>query len=181
MPATSAGITKKAPQSCPPPRGRSIFTVGAMLHASGLLACFSKHGGLEMFRHVSTACLLAALITAATTSLSQATLLRTTCGAPIQSIAATQNAQFETTNSTFTRVTGAVANITVPAGTARCVKVRFTAPAACFGPFGAECFIRALTNTVEMNTMLAGNQFLASPEDSSPQPNSFHWVSRLAP
>ena len=134
-----------------------------------------------MFRQVRTACLLGVLILVATTSLSQATLVRTTCGAPIQSFAITQNAQFETTNSAFTRVTGAATNITVPAGTTRCVKVRFTAPAACFGPFGAECFIRALTNTVEMNPMLAGNQFLASPEDSSSQPSSYHWVSRLGP
>jgi hypothetical protein len=177
MPATSAGMTKNAR----PSSVRSIVAVAAMLHRIGVVACFSRHWGLEMFRHVSTACLLGFLFTVAATSLAQATLLRTNCGAPIQSIALTQNAQFETTNSTFTRVTGAVANITVPAGTTRCVKVRFTAPAACFGPFGAECLIRALTNTVEMNPMLAGNQFLASPEDSSPQPNSYHWVSRLSP
>jgi hypothetical protein len=129
-----------------------------------------------MFQHLSRVCLLGALVTVAMASLSQAAVVKTSCGAPIQSIVVTKKAsdpQFESTSTNFVRLPGSALNVVVPAGTMRCVKVRLTPKASCQGNGGnADCFIRAVADGVEMSPgTLGGNDMR----------DAYQWVSRLGP
>jgi hypothetical protein len=94
--------------------------------------------------------------------IARAEIVTRNCGAPIRSTVVTGNQIFETTSKTFTRLRGAVATVTVPAGQTLCVKLRFTAGVTCKGSSGNEaCFIRALADNDEMNPQPSGNQGLS--------------------
>jgi|tagenome__1003787_1003787.scaffolds.fasta_scaffold20829793_2 hypothetical protein len=114
-----------------------------------------------MLRIIKT-CLLATLLAAAMAGMARAEIVSRNCGAPIRSTIVTGNQIFETTSKTFTRLRGAVATVTVPAGQTLCVKLRFTAGVTCRGSSGNEaCFIRALADNDEMNPQPSGNQGLS--------------------
>ena len=102
------------------------------------------------------------------------------CGPFINSVLRIENVASTTNSVAFVNVAGAVANIFVPAGTTRCIKVHFTAEAACRGPAAVNdfCFIRALDNGVEMLPQGAGSQVFLS-EDATENAHSYLWAQRV--
>jgi hypothetical protein len=106
----------------------------------------------------------------------------TQCGPAINSQVRTENAPSTTNSVAFVLVPGAIAGFTVPAGTTRCVKVFFSAKAACRGPTAIidQCFIRATINGVEMLPQGAGFQTFIS-EDPTENAHAYMWVRRLNP
>jgi hypothetical protein len=104
----------------------------------------------------------------------------TTCGTAISSQVRTENAPSVTSSVAFVLVPGATTVFAVPAGATRCVKVLFTAKAACRGPTAVTdfCFIRATLNGVEMLPQGAGFQTFIS-EDATENAHAYMWVRRL--
>ena len=109
-----------------------------------------------------------------------AVIVTATCGPAINSIVRTENTPSVTSSVAFVNIPGAIAGVTVPAGATRCVKVVFTAEAACRGPTAVTdfCFVRALDNGVEMFPQGAGAQSLIS-EDATENGHAYEWVKRL--
>jgi hypothetical protein len=129
----------------------------------------------------------AALVAAAMTSMPGAmaqdppgVLNVTSCGPAISSLVRTENAPSVTSSVAFVVVPNAVTGFTVPAGATRCVKVLFTAKAACRGPTAVTdfCFIRALLDGVEMLPQGAGIQTFIS-EDATENAHAYMWVRRV--
>jgi hypothetical protein len=106
----------------------------------------------------------------------------TSCGTAISSLVRTENAPSVTSSVAFVPVVGAVTGFTVPAGASRCVKVFFSAKAACRGPTAVTdfCFIRATINGVEMLPQGAGIQTFVS-EDPTENAHAYMWVRRVGP
>jgi hypothetical protein len=104
------------------------------------------------------------------------------CGPNISSFVRTENAVSVINSVAFVNVPNAIFGFTVPAGTTRCVKVVFTAEAACRGPaaIGDFCYIRAIENGVEMFPQGAGFQSLLS-EDPTENGHAYEWVRRVGP
>jgi hypothetical protein len=125
-----------------------------------------------MFQHTSKTVLAALLFTAASADISRGAI-KTNCGASIQSSVVTKTPsepQFVSTSTAFVRLPGTALNVVVPAGTKRCVKVRFTPRASCQGNGGnATCTVRAIANNVEMKPGILGIR------------DSYQWVSELDP
>jgi hypothetical protein len=107
-------------------------------------------------------------------------LTLTNCGPPISSQVRTQNAPSVTNSVAFVPLAGAATNFAVPAGASRCVKVLFTAKAACRGPAAVTdfCFVRALLNGVEMPPQGAGFQTFVS-EDPTENAHAYMWAVRI--
>jgi hypothetical protein len=106
----------------------------------------------------------------------------TGCGPSISSQVRTENAPSTTNSVAFVLVPGAVAGFTVPAGRTQCVKVLFTAKAACRGrtTIGDFCYIRATINGVEMLPQGAGFRTFLS-EDVTENAHAYQWVRRVGP
>jgi hypothetical protein len=104
------------------------------------------------------------------------------CGSTIRSIVKTEeDGNFRTISSQFVNVTGASALITVPAGTTRCVKVRFSASATCPNDVDlAFCALRVLTGGVTFDPVPYGGVRIASGFNALTT-HGFEWVKRLAP
>jgi hypothetical protein len=99
------------------------------------------------------------------------------CGAQIFSQVATQNAAAFTSSTSF--VTIKTFSFAVPAGAARCIKVLFTAEAACAGSGITDfCYVRAVINGVEMFPQGQGFQTLQS-EDGSAAGHAYEWFRRV--
>lgn len=175
-PRTASCARRSLPGLCSPyptVGPRSIFTL-----FSDITALFETRwasGGVtKMFPDLVRALSVALFFIVASTDLSHAAPVKTTCGAPIQSIVLTQTQSaphFETSSTSFVRLTGAVLNIVVPAQVTRCVKVRFTGRVSCQGNGGnATCYLRALAKNVEMNPGAIGESDVRF---------SYEWISRL--
>jgi hypothetical protein len=107
------------------------------------------------------------------------TLVVSNCGAQIFSQVATQNAAVFTSSTSF--VTIKTFSFGVPAGAARCIKVLFTAEAACAGSSITDfCYVRAVINGVEMFPQGQGFQALQS-EDGSAAGHAYEWFHRVGP
>jgi hypothetical protein len=100
------------------------------------------------------------------------------CGAPINSVLRLEPVASSTSSTVFVNLVNV--NIAVPAGTFRCIKVVFTAEAACRGPSAVAdfCLIRALDNAVEMHPQGTSAQIFLS-EDASANAHAYEWVSRV--
>jgi hypothetical protein len=121
-------------------------------------------------------------------SLAIAGLSTTTCGSTISTVFLTQNMAASYTNTSFATLPGAKFTVTVPAGQTRCVKLAFTADAACiFGSpsFGYLCYVRATyekagTSITEMSPAGAGLQVLAaSDEGGKASAHGYTWIKKL--
>ena len=106
----------------------------------------------------------------------------TSCGPSVSSQVRTENAPSATNSVAFVLVPGATAGFTVPAGRTQCVKVLFTAKAACRGPTTVAdfCYIRATINGVEMLPQGAGFRTFVS-EDPTENAHAYQWVRRVGP
>jgi hypothetical protein len=101
------------------------------------------------------------------------------CGTQFFSQVATQNTAVFTSNTTFATLKTFAFN--VPAGAARCIKVLFTAEAACAGTAAIDfCYVRAVINGVEMFPQGQGFQTLQS-EDGSAAGHAYEWFHRVGP
>jgi len=112
----------------------------------------------------------------------QAGLSVRTCGPAINSVVTTQNNLTTTSSASFVDLPGAVQNISVQlsAGTLGCVKVVFTAEAACLGSAagGNICFIQALLDDVPMQPQGGGRQAFIS-QDVTASAHAYEWVRRV--
>lgn len=115
-------------------------------------------------------------------SVAHATLLSFSCGALIQSIVKTENVASATSSVGFVVLAGAVTTVVVPARTTRCIKVVFTASAACRGPSAVSdtCIIRALDNGAEFSPQGSSVQTFVS-EDPTQNAHAFEWIRRVGP
>jgi hypothetical protein len=104
----------------------------------------------------------------------------TACGPAINSIVRTENVPTVSNAVAFVLVPNAIQGFTVPAGASRCIKVLFTAKAACRGPaaVGDFCYIRATINGVEMLPQGAGFRTFVS-EDPTENAHAYQWVRRV--
>jgi len=115
----------------------------------------------------------------------QAGLSVRTCGPAINSVVTTQNNLTTTSSASFVDLPGAVQNISVQlsAGTLGCVKVVFTAEAACLGSAagGNICFIQALLDDVPMQPQGGGRQAFISQvsQDVTASAHAYEWVRRV--
>ena len=106
-------------------------------------------------------------------------VVTTSCGTQFASRLVTQNALASTNSTIFRNLTSTT--FAVPSGSARCIKVLFTAEAACAGSANPDfCYVRALINGVEMFPQGGGVQALQS-EDSSSAGHAFEWIRRVGP
>jgi hypothetical protein len=127
------------------------------------------------FALVATAVVLFVSIPAA-----QAVLKVTQCGPAINS-AVTTVSDLSTNNSlVFVDVQGAAQNFTVPAGATVCVKVVFSAEAACAGSASGKdiCFVQALIDGVQMRPQGGAHQAFVS-EETTAGAHAYEWVSRV--
>jgi hypothetical protein len=132
-----------------------------------------------MLSHIGRACFLTAFIVVASTSLSHAITVRIDCGSLVENKVVTRNNLFETTATTFTAVPAAFVDITIPAATTRCVKLRFNAGVTCKGGSGSEvCYVRGLVNGAVMNPAGGSRQGMTG-RAFGPTGVSFTWVNRL--
>jgi hypothetical protein len=101
------------------------------------------------------------------------------CGALTEDIVKTQNHPVMTNAMGFILVPGAPTVINVPDGQSRCLKLLFTAEAAC-GPSAAAdfCYVQALVDGAPMDPDGAGFQSLVS-EDGSANAHAYEWVKRV--
>jgi hypothetical protein len=111
-----------------------------------------------------------------------AVLLTTVCGSAVQSIVRTENAASVINSVAFVNLPGAAIGVTVPVGASRCIKVVFTAEAACRGPTSVSdfCVVRALDNGVEIPPQGGGAQVFLS-EDATENAHAYEWVKRIGP
>jgi hypothetical protein len=100
------------------------------------------------------------------------------CGSQFSSRVTTQNAPTNTNNTAFANLAGIT--FSVPSGQARCVKVLFTAEAACTGSGINRCYVRAIINGVEMFPQGGSFQALQS-EDSTEAGHAYEWFRRVGP
>jgi hypothetical protein len=100
------------------------------------------------------------------------------CGAVIKSFVKTDVAQFKTNSTIAKQVTGAFQTITIPSGTSRCVKVHFSADAACSQTANPDiCWIRAAT--LYTGSFDPATYVNFHNENSYRAANSFEFVKRL--
>lgn len=87
-----------------------------------------------------------------------------TCGAVVSSTIRTQNERSNPllSSETFVPVPGAAVDVVVPSGESRCIKVRFTAEAACYGGDSNYCYVRALRSGVPLPPNGSDTQALVS-------------------
>ena len=134
----------------------------------------------------STAIAISATVIMAAASLLTSTPARTApivhnCGVPISSIVRTEIGLFSTQSTTFANVTGAAVAITVPAGTTRCVKVRFSGIMRCSETvnFDVCAILVVIPNLVTFDPAFLGIDY--HDEDSNYAANSYEFVKRLDP
>jgi hypothetical protein len=96
------------------------------------------------------------------------------CGKVMNSFVKTEMSPFTTYSNVFKEVTGAYQTITIPAGTSRCVKVRFSADAFCNNAAG-HCLVYVSTDSANFDP--AGYRVLQAWGGESAA--SFDWVKRL--
>jgi hypothetical protein len=108
---------------------------------------------------------------------SPSTIVVSSCGSQFFSRVITQN-----NNSTFSStafINFASFSFSVPSGAARCIKVLFTAEAACSGPSSEDfCYVRAIINGTEMHPQGGSFQVLQS-EDSTAAGHAYEWFHRV--
>ena len=116
-------------------------------------------------------------------SVAAAAPVTTQCGRLISSVTKT-NIDFFTSASELPPVfiSGAGVNVNIPAGVTRCVRVRFSAVAAC----PHACFLRAVASsdagTNELNPAWTSNPLRFSQDGTNGgTAHSFEWVERLGP
>ena len=107
--------------------------------------------------------------------------ITTTCG-PLQSSSVTTHNGPRTTNVTgFQPLPGAAGRFVVPAGQNRCVKLLFTAEAACSETNAPDfCYVEAIVDGVPMNPDGQGFQALDS-EHKTAGARAYEWVKRVGP
>jgi hypothetical protein len=113
---------------------------------------------------------------------SSRTLVQSTCAGLAGTIIRTQNAAAAYNNTSFAPIPGAAIFVNVPAGTTRCIIVRFTAGAACRGTASVAdfCYIRAVASGVLMFPQGFNLQTFVS-EDFTPNAHAYEWTRRLGP
>lgn len=109
----------------------------------------------------------------------EAALKVTQCGAAINSRVTTVSDLSSNNSLTFVDVQGAAQNFTVPAGTTVCVKVVFTAEAACEGAASGKdiCFVQALLDGAQMRPQDARQAFVS--EATTAGAHAYEWVNRV--
>jgi hypothetical protein len=111
-------------------------------------------------------------------SVAGAATVTTQCGASIRSFTKTNIDFFSSSSESPVNITGASANVIVPAGQTRCVRVRFSAVANCPN----SCFLRAFANSNELNPSWVVNPLRFSNDlMNSGTAHSFEWAERLGP
>jgi hypothetical protein len=113
---------------------------------------------------------------AATAQASPQAVVSTSCGSQFFSRVITQNAATSTNNTGFQSIAGF--SFSVPSGQARCIKVLFTAEAACSGSGTNFCYVRAIINGVEMFPQGGSLQTLQS-EDGTASGHAYEWFRRV--
>lgn len=100
------------------------------------------------------------------------------CGKVIQNVLRLENGPSAINSMAFVNLVNV--NVSVPAGTSGCIKVLFTAEAACRGPAGVNdtCYIRAIDNGVEIHPQGANAQVFLS-EDPTENAHAYEWVHRV--
>ena len=105
----------------------------------------------------------------------------TSCGASVGSTVITQDDPRTKNVPGFTTLPGTLRQFNVPAEQTRCIKVLFTAEAACGLSAGPDfCYVQALIDGVPMDPDGGGFQVLAS-EDGTASGNAYEWVKRVGP
>jgi hypothetical protein len=133
-------------------------------------------------RYHRTGILGFALLTSifAAPSFALASPITTKCGAVISSTVLTEDTPTATTSTSFVNISGASVNITVPAGTKRCVKVLFTGETDCTSSATARtCKIRARVGATEMNPTGSGNRDFGNAKDGSGA-RAYQWVRQVS-
>jgi hypothetical protein len=111
----------------------------------------------------------------------QRALTYTPCGRPGGSQIRTETTGRETDSTSFVTVPGAQANVGIPAGLTRCLRVVFTGEAGCAGNNGPDfCYVRALINGTVMDPNGGGEQVFAS-DDTTAESHAYEWVERVGP
>src|SRR3954451_11301738 len=120
------------------------------------------------FAVIATAVVIAAATIFVPIPAAQAALKVTQCGAAINSAVTTVSDLSSNNSLVFVDVQGAAQNFTVPAGTTVCVKVVFTAEAACAGAASGKdiCFVQALIDGTQMRPQGGAHQAFVS-EDTT--------------
>ena len=103
------------------------------------------------------------------------------CGPDVGSTVRTQNRPSTTSNVVFQDLPGASTVVNVPGGQSRCVKVVFTAEAACGASAVPDfCYVEADINNVPMDPNGLTFQALSS-EDGTASARAYEWVKRVGP
>jgi hypothetical protein len=139
-----------------------------------------------MFKQARSTVCSAALVAAALMAMPVAAQAETkllaggVCGPSVNSTFRTEPTASATNSIVFVQVPGAITGFTIAAGTSRCVKVIFTAKAACRGPTAVTdfCFIRATIDGVEMPPQGGGFQTFIS-EDATENAHAYMWITRV--
>jgi hypothetical protein len=110
-----------------------------------------------------------------------APITTTQCGPMLGSTVTTHNGPRTTRDSAFNPLPGATGRFVVPAGQTRCVKLLFTAEAACGLTGGPDfCYVEAVIDGVPMNPDGNGFQALDS-EHATAGARAYEWVKRVGP
>ena len=101
------------------------------------------------------------------------------CGPEQTSIVKTESSPSGTSSVPWAPLPGANAQIVVPDGQSRCVKVLLTAETACEETNAADfCYVRALVDGVPMDPDGANFQAMDS-EDGTASAHAYEWVKRV--
>jgi hypothetical protein len=125
------------------------------------------------------------LVSGSFMSVAEAALVTTNCGPILRSISKTNNGVFNTTSEGAGEAIPGAVPVNVPAGETRCVKLRFSAVAAC----PASCYLRAVAISdgteiiLHPNTLFTGTPLRLSNDapGSEGTAHSFEWARRLPP
>ena len=113
----------------------------------------------------------------ASASVAAPTVLHTVCGSTISTATRTATGTFETPSEIPVLVPGGQFVVTVPAGTQRCIKLRFSAGAYC--PHG--CFLRVLDSNGLFQPSANTSPILRFANNNEVEAHSFEWVQRVGP
>ena len=106
-------------------------------------------------------------------------LVTYTCGPEQTSIVKTESSPSGTSSEPFVPLPGANAQVVVPEGQSRCIKVLLTAETACEITAADDfCYVRALVDGVPMDPNGAGFQAMGS-EDGTAEAGAYEWIKRV--